>query len=198
MSATAAIGAAASSPRTTAAGRSRTQTRSEARDRRSAIRPSRSTAAPNFMLGTSRSICARHADVEVLTTCAATTSPGATSCRRASTRQRHPGAAFSGQARARPARVRPPLRARVSTTALDRRRARMAGRRRTESPGLIGYLSKHASDYDYCIVFSYRYLPRVSRRARGAVARRSWCRQPNAIRRSDCRCSARSSAAFAP
>lgn len=26
-----------------------------------------------------------------------------------------------------------------------------------DSPGLISYLSKHASGYDYCIVFSYRY-----------------------------------------
>ncbi len=71
---------------------------------------------------------ARHAEVEVLTTCASDYVSWRNELHaRRRGHQWHPGASLPGQARARPARLRTALRARVSQHPLDRRRARMAG-----------------------------------------------------------------------
>ena len=142
---------------------------------------------------------ARHADVEVLTTCATDYVTWRNELPAGVERVNGvPVRRFRGQARARSARVRPAVRARLRPAALARRRARLARRRRTDQPGARRATSaKHAADYDFCIFFSYRYY-HAYHGARAAARRaRSSCRPRSAIRRSACRSSSRSFAACA-
>ena len=65
------------------------------------------------------------------------------------------------------------------------------------STALVDYIGKHASDFDFLIFFSYRVLPLVPRRPRRGFARGARCRRPSAIRRSGSRSSSPFSGACA-
>ena len=141
---------------------------------------------------------ARHAEVEVLTTCATDyvtwrneLPPGVEHG------QRRAGAPVSACKHERdPLDVRPAVRSRLPPAAFARRRARLARRRRARPARRSSTTSRSTPrDYDYCIFFSYRYY-HAYHGARAAARRaRSWCRRRNATRRSASRSSRRSSAA---
>ena len=65
------------------------------------------------------------------------------------------------------------------------------------SPALIDYIARHAGGLRLLPLLQLPLLPRVSRRAAPRPAARSSCRRPNATRRSGCRSSSRCSAACA-
>ena len=65
------------------------------------------------------------------------------------------------------------------------------------SPALIAHIARHAAELRLLHLLQLSLLPRVSRRPGGRPRAPSWCRRPNATRRSACRSSRRSSGACA-
>ena len=133
---------------------------------------------------------ARHADVEVLTTCA--TDYVTWRNELASGVERVNGVAVRRFPRRRyehdPAAARhagrsdPGVQGRVHSIADELDWLDAEG---PASPALIAHLRKHGSSYDYCLFFSYRYYHAYhGARADGAAARFS-CRLRSATRRSD-------------
>ena len=115
---------------------------------------------------------ARHAEVEVLTTCATDYVTWRNELPDGVDRVNNiPVRRFKVQARTRSARVRPALGARVRPDAFDRRRARLAGCRRTDQP-----CADHASEearhrLGLLHLLQLPLLPRVSRDSCGRIAR---------------------------
>ena len=142
---------------------------------------------------------ARHAEVEVLTTCATdyvtwrNELPAGVE-----TVNGVPVRRFPRRARTRYRSIRPALRARLQQAAFDRRRARLARRRRADQPG-ARRLHRRSTPRatTICIFFSYRYYHAYHGARAAAPRARSWCRRPSATRRSACRSSRRFSAASA-
>ena len=64
---------------------------------------------------------------------------------------------FPGRPRARSARIRPPLAARLRPAAFDRRRARLARERRARRARRWSTTSARGADFDFVLLFSYRY-----------------------------------------
>ena len=142
---------------------------------------------------------ARHAEVEVLTTCATDYVTWRNELPAGVERVNGvSGPPLPCQARARPADVRPAVRPRVRPAALARRRARLARRRRAGQPGAgRSHRATHARYSTTASSSAIATTTRITARARRRRARSS-CRPPNATRRSACRSSSRFSAASAP
>ena len=134
---------------------------------------------------------ARHAEVEVLTTCATDyvtwrneLPPGVEQVNGVPVRR------FRVKHERDPAAVRPAIRTRVRTAAFDRRRARLARRRRSDQPGARRAHRQARGRLRLLSVLQLSLLPRVPRRARRRARAPFWCRPPSATRRSAWRCSA--------